>query len=68
MVDETLYTITDLIKNISEFNGFNTQKVNGLVRQMYADVKKGEVAEDFPLIRSEIKGRAYFSLNPKYNG
>lgn len=68
MVEDTLYTITDLIKSIPEFNGFNTQKVNGLVRQMYADVKKNENPNDFPLVRSEVKGRAYFALNPNYKG
>lgn len=68
MTEDNLYTITDLIKSIPEFNGFNNQKVNGLVRQMYADVKKEQNTDDFPLIRSEVKGRAYFSLNPNYIG
>ena len=68
MTEDTLYTITDLIKNIPEFNGFNNQKVNGLVRQMYADVKKGQNTNDFPLVRTEVKGRAYFSLNANYIG
>ena len=68
MGEDTLYTITDLIKNIPEFNGFNNQKVNALVRQMYADVKKNENPNDFPLIRSEVKGRAYFAHNPNYKG
>jgi hypothetical protein len=66
MTADKQYTITDLIKGISEFNNFNNQKVTALVRQMYADVKKGESAEDFPIIRSEIKGKALFSLNPTY--
>ena len=68
MTEDTLYTITDLIKSIPEFNGFNNQKVNALVKQMYADVKKGQNTNDFPLVRSEVKGRAYFSLNPDYVG
>ena len=68
MVADTLYTITDLIKNIPELNEFTNQKVNALVKQMYADIKKGEVADDFPVIRSEVKGRAYFALNPNYKG
>ena len=68
MTEGTLYTITDLIKNIPSFGEFTNQKVNGLVRQMYADVKKGQNANDFPLVRSEVKGRAYFSLNPSYLG
>lgn len=68
MTEGTLYSITDLIKSIPELNEFTNQKVNALVKQMYADVKKGQNTNDFPLVRSEVKGRAYFSLNPDYVG
>lgn len=68
MTEGTLYSITDLIKNIPELNEFTNQKVNALVKQMYADAKKGQNTNDFPLVRSEVKGRAYFSLNPDYVG
>ena len=68
MTEGTLYSITDLIKSIPSFGEFTNQKVNALVKQMYADVKKGQNTNDFPLVRSELKGRAYFSLNADYIG
>lgn len=50
------YTITDLMKNISELADLSNQKVSAIVRQM---VENGTV------VREEIKRKAYFSLAEK---
>ena len=50
------YTITDLIKNISELADLSNQRVSAIVRQM---VESGTV------VREEIKRKAYFSLVEK---
>ena len=50
------YTITDLMKNISELADLSNQKVSAIVRQM---VENGTV------VREEIKRKAYFSLAKK---
>ena len=47
------YTITDLIKSISELADLSNQRVSAIVRQM---VESGTV------VRPEIKRKAYFSL------
>ena len=52
VVSEKGMTVTDIIKTIPEFDGFNNQKVSSLVRQL---VQSGK------LVRQEVKGRAYFS-------
>ena len=62
------YTITDLIKSIPELNEKTNQKVSSIVKQMYADEDKGQNINDFPLIRVEEKRKAYFSLNPDFEG
>lgn len=48
------YTITDMIKQLPSCMTLTNQKVSALVRQM--------VKEDL-IIRTEKKGRAYFSLS-----
>ena len=50
------YTITDLIKSISELADLSNQRVSAIVRQM---VESGTV------VREEIKRKAYFSLVEK---
>lgn len=62
------YTITDLIKSIPELNEKTNQKVSSIVKQMYADEDKGQNINDFPLVRVEEKRKAYFSLNPDFEG
>lgn len=47
------YTITDLMKNISELADLSNQRVSAIVRQM---------VESGTLMREEIKRKAYFSL------
>ena len=47
------YTITDLMKNISELTDLSNQRVSAIVRQM---------VESGTLVREEIKRKAYFSL------
>ena len=47
------YTITDLIKSISELADLSNQRVSAIVRQM---------VESGTLVREEIKRKAYFSL------
>ena len=52
MKENVQYTITAIIKNIPECAELTNQKVSAVVRQM---VEKGS------LIRTEEKGKAYFS-------
>lgn len=66
MEEDTKYTITDLIKSVPELEGLTNQKVSSIVKQMYADEKKGQKVEDFPLIRVEEKRKAFFVLNPEF--
>lgn len=68
MEEDEKYTITDLIKTVPELEGLTNQKVSSIVKQMYADEKKGQKVEDFPLIRTEEKRKAFFSLNPDFEG
>lgn len=58
------YTITDLIKGIEVFNEMSNQKISALVKQMYTTDE--EDVSSYPLIRTEEKRKAYFSLNPAY--
>ena len=62
------YTITDFIKSIPELNEKTNQKVSSIVKQMYADEDKGQNINDFPLVRVEEKRKAFFSLNPDFEG
>lgn len=49
------YTITDMIKQLPSCDGLTNQKVSAVVRQMVSP--QGD-----QIIRTEKKGRAYFSL------
>ena len=53
MEDGKLYTITDLIKSVPACAELTNQKVSALVRQLIADNV---------VVRTEDKGKAYFSL------
>ena len=53
MVKGEKYTITGLIKSIPALADFTNQKVSALVRQLI---------KDNVVVRSEVKGVAYFSL------
>lgn len=46
-------TCTEIIKGVAEFEGFSTQKISPLVRQLMAADK---------VIKTEIKGKALFRL------
>ena len=54
-------TITEMIKNIPALEGMTNQKVSALVRQMVAPLGN-------QIIRTEKKGRAYFSLPSESEG
>lgn len=46
-------TCTEIIKGVAEFEGFSTQKISPLVRQLMAANK---------VIKTEVKGKALFRL------
>lgn len=50
--DGCSYTIGDLIKAVPSLNEFSTSKVSALVRQL---------KDDGLVVRTEIKGKAYFT-------
>lgn len=53
MEEDKAYTITDMIKELECCKEFTNQKVSALVRQL---------VEEKLVNRSEVKGKAYFSL------
>ena len=53
MVKGEKYTITELMKSVPELFEFSNQKVSALVRQLI---------KDNVVVRSEVKGVAYFAL------
>ena len=46
-------TCTEIIKGVAEFEGFSTQKISPLVRQLMAADK---------VTKTEVKGKALFRL------
>ena len=46
-------TCTEIIKDVAEFEGFSTQKISPLVRQLMAADK---------VTKTEVKGKALFRL------
>ena len=67
MEEGKVYTITDLLKSIEGLPADMTnQRMSALMRQMY----NKDVANDpnFPVCRIEEKRKAYFMLNPDFEG
>ncbi len=67
MEEGKVYTITDLLKSIEGLPADMTnQRMSALMRQMY----NKDVANDpnFPVVRIEEKRKAYFMLNPDFEG
>jgi hypothetical protein len=67
MEPNKVYTITDLLKAVPGLPADMTnQRLSALMRQMY----NKDVANDpnFPVVRVEEKRKAYFMLNPDFEG
>ena len=67
MEEGKVYTITDLLKSVEGLPADMTnQRMSALMRQMYSK----DVANDpnFPIVRIEEKRKAYFMLNPDFEG
>lgn len=64
MVKGTKYTITDFIKSIPSLNEMSNQRISAIVKQMYSTDAD---SSSYPLIRTEEKRKAYFSINPDYS-
>lgn len=67
MEEGKVYTITDLLKAVDGLPADMTnQRLSALMRQMY----NKDVANDpnFPVVRIEEKRKAYFMLNPDFEG
>ncbi len=62
-----LFTITDILKALGNAE-YTNQKISALVRQMYDITGENPKGSQFALIRTEDKRKAYFSLNPYYEG
>ena len=67
MEDGERYTITEIMKMLGNPE-FTNQKISSLVRQMYDITGTNPEGSQFALIRTEDKRKAYFSLNPYYEG
>lgn len=50
---EKAFTVSDILRTVPELNGMSNQKVSALARAMVTDGR---------LIRSEVKGKAFFTL------
>ena len=57
-------SITEMIKEIPECEDLTNQKINGVLRYMY-DSEKNPNPNPM-VIRTEVKGKAYFKANPDY--
>ena len=67
MVENQLYTITDLLKSVPNLPADMTnQRMSALMRQMYD--KDDAQNPNFPVSRIEEKRKAYFMLNPHFEG
>ena len=67
MEEGKVYTITDLLKSVEGLPADMTnQRMSALMRQMYSK----DTANDpnFPVVRIEEKRKAYFMLNPDFEG
>ena len=67
MEDGKVYTITDLLKSVDGLPADMTnQRMSALMRQMYNKDVPNDPA--FPVCRIEEKRKAYFMLNPDFEG
>lgn len=68
MVEDTNYTISDLLKHVADLpEDMTNQRMNALLRQMYPDPKHPEIpVSACPIVRVEVKGKAHFALNPDF--
>lgn len=62
-----LFTITDILKALGNAE-YTNQKISALVRQMYDVSGENPNGEQFALVRTEDKRKAYFSYNPYFEG
>ena len=62
-----LFTISDILKALGN-SDYTNQKISALVRQMYDITGENVNGEQFALVRTEDKRKAYFSFNPYYEG
>lgn len=69
MEPNRLYTISELMKEVPELASdpaMTNQRVSALVRQMYD--KDNAENPAMPIVRVEEKRKAYFQLNPNFEG
>jgi hypothetical protein len=67
MEEGKVYTITDLLKAVDGLPADMTnQRLSALMRQMYNKDVPNDPA--FPVVRIEEKRKAYFMLNPDFEG
>ena len=57
-------TISQMIKEVPACSDLSNQKINGILLREYNSVKYPNSNPMF--VRSEVKGVAYFSINPDY--
>ena len=62
-----LFTVSDILKALGNAD-FTNQKVSALMRQMYDTTGENPNGEQFALVRIEEKRKAYFKLNPYFEG
>ena len=62
-----LFTVSDILKALGNPD-FTNQKVSALMRQMYDTTGENPNGEQFALVRIEDKRKAYFKLNPYFEG
>ena len=60
-----LFTVSDILKALGNAD-FTNQKISALVRQMYDTTGENPNGEQFALVRTEDKRKAYFSYNPYF--
>ena len=58
MADGTSRTVTEIMKQIPELASGSNQRATALVRQLS---DQNGLVPDSPLVRTEVKGRAYFT-------
>ena len=62
---DRLFTVSDILKALGNAD-FTNQKISALVRQMYDITGENPNGEQFALVRTEDKRKAYFSYNPYF--
>jgi hypothetical protein len=62
-----LFTVTEIMKMLDDPT-FTNQKVSALMRQLYDITGTDPMNESFALLRVEEKRKAYFKINPNFEG